>query len=231
MADNIKKVTVIDFFGLPGCGKSTVSHLLAEKLCKNGYKVLEPSYDLDHNLSCNKRKFVKLGQYILYSLIHPVKSCKVSKLVKNSGYGEFSQVLSQRINITTKLVALKKTGLDYIIFDEGFCQAAISLSFNGGICGDVASNYESIIEIYDNAADLKPVYLKAEIETAMKNMKTRAGHDSRADAETDDTKRYEMVSDFYKLCEHLKDIAFTMQEVQNDEHLTVESVLKSIVCK
>lgn len=231
MEDNIKKVTVLDFFGLPGCGKSTVSHLLAEKLREKGYKVFEPSYGLDHNLSCNKRKLVKLGQYISYSLIHPVKSCKVSKLVKNSGYGEFSQVLSQRINITTKLVALKKTGLDYIIFDEGFGQAAISLSFNNGICGNVASNYESIIEIHGNAVDLKLVYLKAEIETALNNMKIRAGRDSRVDAETDDTKRYEMMCDFYQLCECLKDSACIVQEVQKDEHLTVESVLKNIVCK
>lgn len=231
MADSIKKVTVLDFFGLPGCGKSTVSHLLAEKLREKGYGVFEPSYDLDHHLSCNKRKLVKLGQYIMYSLIHPVKSCKVSKLVKNSEYEKKSQILSQRINITTKFFALKRTGMDYIIFDEGFGQAAISLSFNNGICGDVVPNYERIIEMCDNSFDLKPLYLKAEIETALKNMKKRGGHDSRVDAETDDTKRYEMMCDFYKLCECLKNSAFIVQEVQNDVHLTVESILKKIVCK
>ena len=50
--------------GLPGCGKSTVSHLLAERLRVEGFKVSEPSYSIDHQkpLWRKIRKFL-LGLY------------------------------------------------------------------------------------------------------------------------------------------------------------------------
>lgn len=231
MAGDIRKNAVLDFYGLPGCGKSTISHMVAKALREKGYSVYEPSHVFDHELSAVRRKLTKFRHYVRFSLCHPDRSKKIYSLVKENGHKRFFERLSQCVNIVSKYVALKEVDYDYIIFDEGFCQAAISLSYNKGIRGDVASNFERIIEIYGSVFDLKPMYLRAEIENALKNMKKRGGHDSRADTETDDVKRYEMVRDFYKLCERLKDIAFIVQEVQNDEYSTVESVLKNIVCK
>lgn len=231
MAGDIKKITVLDFYGLPGCGKSTISHMVAKALRELGCSVYEPSYVFDHDMGIARRKIAKLWHYIRFSICHYDRSKKVYRLAMENGYKHFYECLSQCVNIVSKYMALKKTDCDYIIFDEGFCQAAVSLSLNNGNCWSVVSNYEKILKICGEDLDLKPVYLKAEIETALENMRIRAGRDSRVDAETDDAKRYEMARDFYQLCESLDESAFMVQPLQNDERLTAEDVLKKIVYK
>lgn len=230
MAGDIKRTTVLDFYGLPGCGKSTVSRIVSKKLREMGYSVYEPSYVLDHDMGTVRRKLAKLWYYTRFSICHFDRSKKVYRLVRENGYKHFYECLSQCVNIVSKYMALIKADCDYIVFDEGFCQAAVSLSLNGN-CKSVVSNYEKIIKICGEDLDLRPVYLKAEIETALENMRIRAGRDSRVDAETDDAKRYEMAHDFYQLCESMERSAFMIQPLRNDERLTAEGILKNIVYK
>ena len=53
MENNID-VYCIDFYGLPGSGKSTISHLLADKL-RGEVDVIEPSFHIDHDYSVIER--------------------------------------------------------------------------------------------------------------------------------------------------------------------------------
>lgn len=224
MAHNLKKTTVLDFYGIPGCGKSTISHLLAEKLREDGYGVFEPSYELDHNLSSTKRKIVKLRQYIRYSLAHPVISNKISKLVADNGYSKFSEILSQRINIATKFVALKRTGFDYIIFDEGLCQAALSLSLNEKSTVDSDTNYIELSNILAQKEKNIVIYLKTDVDRAMVRLNDRGEHNSRTDAETDINKRRAMMEQFYCLCEKIG----SESNVQTDAGKSVEEIVKEL---
>lgn len=224
MANHIKQPTVLDFFGLPGCGKSTVSHKLAESLRSDGYTVYEPSYNLDHNLSGIKRKLVKLWQYILYFLVHPVRSNEISKLVKDNGYSAFSERLSQCINIASKFWAVKKNGFDYILFDEGFCQASISLALKSENPTVAASNYTRIMDIGRNKLEIKPVYLQLDTETALLRLEKRGESNSRVDAEGDPAVRKLLMKRFEENCEALAggDL-LTIQSVEVNE--TVNGIL------
>ncbi|MCH1940702.1 AAA family ATPase [Holdemania massiliensis] len=201
MAGDLKHPVVLDFFGLPGCGKSTVSHMLADKLRESGYKVYEPSYDLDHNFSSFMRKIFKLEQYIRYSVFHPAKSKRISDLVKDNGYVAFAEKLSQCINITTKLTAIKNAKCDYIIFDEGLLQAAISLSFGTGDQHEVTSNYNKILSVDGSQLEVKSVYMQIGTETVLRRLEQRGERNSRVDKETDSEKRKQIIESFQSLCE------------------------------
>ena len=64
-------MVILEFFGMPGSGKSTVSHLLAERLRGNGYTVIEPSWLIDNKKSKVKRLCKKMLLAIIYELCNP----------------------------------------------------------------------------------------------------------------------------------------------------------------
>ncbi len=111
MADDLNKPIIIDFFGLPGCGKSTVSHMLAEELRKQGKVVSEPSYDTDHKLSQVKRKTNKIISFSTYAVSHPVKTWKLYGTIRKAGNSGASSLPLVMISIvrTKELISV---GLD-----------------------------------------------------------------------------------------------------------------------
>lgn len=53
-------VARVEFLGLPGSGKSTVSHAVADVLRRRGLVVDEPTWSVDHELSSRRRYFHKI---------------------------------------------------------------------------------------------------------------------------------------------------------------------------
>ena len=202
MASDIKKPMVLDFFGLPGCGKSTVSHLLAIKLRKEGYKVYEPSYDLDHTMNAVKRKVVKMCQYIVYVILHPIKAKKIDALIKQNGYEDFSEKLSQCINIVSKFNAIDKNGYDFIIFDEGFFQAAVSLS----LVNDRVLSFENLhmmLDAVDPTIRICGVYIQVSKDVSLERMSKRGEKNSRIDAQTNESVKLRLLENFSENCKKL----------------------------
>src|SRR5438034_6556976 len=48
------------FIGLPGVGKSTLSHRVAEMLQQRGWRVEQPTYSVDHEMHTWERLLLKL---------------------------------------------------------------------------------------------------------------------------------------------------------------------------
>src|SRR2546430_938446 len=51
---------VIEFVGLAGVGKSTLSHRVAEILQQRGWQVEQPTYSVDHEMRAWRRLLLKL---------------------------------------------------------------------------------------------------------------------------------------------------------------------------
>ena len=86
MENNINKTIHIEFYGLPGCGKSTISHALALYLKENNFCVEEPTYELDH---CNNkiiRRIKKILQYILFYFTENKLYRKLKSSIKENEY-------------------------------------------------------------------------------------------------------------------------------------------------
>ena len=196
MGSDIKDNTVfLEFYGLPGSGKSTLSHLLAEELRKQGKKVIEPTYESDHLYSSSKRRLVKILQLMRYAAIHPKNYKKLIQLVKANGYCG-SEVISQAANIAPKLWEYEKADTDYVIFDEGITQSAISL------CQGNRNSADNEAELYllCRKRMIRKFYIKVDKETALERMAYRGKHDSRIEKIEDEAGRKEAIIAFEKEC-------------------------------
>lgn len=63
---------IIEFTGAPCCGKSAVSHKLAEMLRADGFSVEEPSYRSSHSASKIKRMLIKVVHAFSFAITRPL---------------------------------------------------------------------------------------------------------------------------------------------------------------
>lgn len=179
MEDDLKRPIHLEFIGLPGCGKSTISHRLSVDLRKVGYKVAEPSFDMDHQSFAIIRKLSKL----LFGVYYYCKDHKqykfIAKLVKSNGY-KGSSALMQIVNVAQKVVAYKQHNReDYVVWDQGIPQAAISLSTHG--LRHVSENESDIYAMLPFRPNVLKVFVYCDSETALKRMSGRKTNDSRVE--------------------------------------------------
>lgn len=195
MADNL---VIIDFFGLPGSGKSNRAHLLAEKLRNNGKWVTEPSYNMDHLNSCLSRKIKKFVAVVKYSLFDIKQSKQIIQLILANGY---NKPLSQYVNLAYKIMACKKAlgKFDYIVFDEGINQSAVSLSVNSSIKANI--NFDCLKRIIE--CKIISIFVNATVEDALKRMEVRGEKLSRVEQEVCIEKKHELIGKYKIACEEL----------------------------
>ena len=220
MGSDIKDNTVfLEFYGLPGCGKSTISHLVAEELRKQGNKVIEPTYVSDHLYSVNKRKYVKLLKLVSYFVIRPKNYIKLMQLVKSNGY-RGSEVISHAANIVPKLWEYEKTNGDYVIFDEGLTQSAISL------CRGSQNITENEAELYALCRNrpIRKFYINVDRETALERMKSRSKHDSRIEKINDEEEKQKALQRLEILCNAIEEYSM-VSDLTGDTDSAVKIII------
>lgn len=188
----------LEFYGLPGCGKSTVSHLAAEELRKRGRTVLEPTYDTDHRYPGPIRKGIKLGELALFAAARPGAYRDLRRLVRKNGYTG-GEALAQSANIARKLRAYDRARADYVVFDEGLSQSAVSLVRDGG---SSAENEAALYGLCRKRRVLR-FYIRVSPETALERMAARGSRDSRIERLSDPAEREKALRTFLRLCEEL----------------------------
>lgn len=203
MEANLKTPIVLEFYGLPGCGKSTISHKLADDLRSKGLNVWEPSYEIDRKYGKTMRKVVKFAKLASIAICNHRAYKGVRGLVEANGYHSMS-ALQQLGNIAHKIDGYKLADrYDVTIWDEGLVQASISLAINAS---RNASVNESSLMTYSGDAKYVKVYVKVDKNTALKRMKGRDTNDSRVEkmASLEDQMRY--LSLFETACENISKV-------------------------
>lgn len=196
-----RKTAVLDFFGVPGSGKTTKSHEIAESYRRKGKVVVEPSFELDHNRTSWRRKTSKLLMTGWLFVVEKSAYKSIKSLVEKNGYNNKNGKTNQIVNIATKLYATYKHygTADYIIFDEGFAQAAISLSVNSSISAD--ANLRALLDLIKTVHDFQLIDTRLSIVEALRRIEERNSNDTRIETikteqEREDLmKRYEMATD------------------------------------
>ena len=199
METDIKDNTMfVEFYGLPGSGKSTISHLVAEELRRQGKTVQEPTYDTDHKYSPSVRKGIKLQKLTRYAMFNPWKCKELFKLIRDNGYTG-SEIISQAANIAPKLWEYDCARADYVFFDEGVTASAISLVNNNG------SSFENEKALYNlcKQRTVRKFYIKVPPEIALLRMAGRAKHDSRIEKIRDEAERNSALKAIETNCEKI----------------------------
>lgn len=189
----------IEFYGMPGCGKSTISHQVADRLRAEGVSVSEPTYDVDHRYSSIRRKIHKLSSLVKYALENPAKSNVLKNLVRNAGY-RGSSAVSMRAVIANKLLVYTHDSAEYVFLDEGLSQSAVSLADSGS---SSLNNEKCLYDLCDAHTVIK-VYVRVPVDTVMERMKQRDKHDSRIEGIEDPQLRDRAAKLFDEQCEQLK---------------------------
>ncbi len=221
MGNHLNKPVCIDFFGLPGCGKSTLSHLASQKLRCAGLGVKEVSYDMDHGNTSLLRTWKKIIATIRLFRCYPRLFWRVSKTLSLNGISLFGKLYYKHIiNLSYKICALKRHH-ESILFDEGFCQAVLSISVNND--GIRNNCYDSLINVI--AADMRiiNVYVKTEPDTALARIRMRNDGQSRFDNLSDDVTKKELVK-MKKLCGSLPQTIV----VENNNSENIEKLVAQI---
>ncbi len=209
---------ILDFYGLPGCGKSSISHELAKRLRKKGFKVVEPSWTLDTKYPTWRRITKKLLLSILYSLQHPLVSIDA---VKGSGCirSGVNVAIKQWVNISYTMYYLtRKPCADYMIMDEGIAQSVVSLFTEDG--------NKKVSEVYFNLrksikSSLVVFYIKTTKTLALERMKKRGTKLSRVDR-LESNAKMRMLHRIEEICNELSNESFIVTNNSSIENVIVE---------
>ena len=192
----------IEFYGLPGCGKSTISHKVAEQLRLQGINVCEPSFVYDHKKSFIYRKIYKLFSTIFFFFTNYNDYRFLRHLTKENGYTKFKESMKQIINIVPKVNCYNNNdnNKNIYLWDEGLVQSAISLALNND--KDIKCIERQLYSIISNRRIIK-IYLRTDVKTALDRMDKRNTNDSRIEQEIDKEKKMAMMKRFEDCCENV----------------------------
>lgn len=178
MENNLKQTLYVEFYGLPGCGKSTISHILAKRLMDDGFTVVEPSFTEDHRTKF-VRKIIKLLYGCYGYVFHHSTYRKISGLVYENGYVGFEK-FTQTVNVLQKVNVYRKDNTKKIvIWDQGIIQASISLSVTEHV--EAFDNYRFLEEFFSKNSLVIRIYMPIDKNMALERMAGRKTNDSRVE--------------------------------------------------
>lgn len=181
----------LDFYGLPGSGKSTISHLVAEKL-REDLHVKEVSYDIDHGCSKWIRGLIKFKELIIIMVAHPCIFMKLIKVIADFHCIWNNKFYRNLLNLAFKVRALQHTDFDIVIFDQGLWQSVTSLKY--GCCEDVdiISAYKKICSLINRNVYVLNVYIKVDVKIAERRLLSRESGRARVEKLNDDERLVEL---------------------------------------
>lgn len=114
--------------------------------------------------------------------------------------------MNQIVNIASKLFTIKKYNgkVDYIIFDEGLAQAAISLSVNSSISAE--ENLKRIVGLVDGCPEIKLIDTRIEIVEAMRRIEIRNSRETRIEVMKNEKEKETLMERYKVASEHISEI-------------------------
>jgi hypothetical protein len=165
---------IVEFLGLSGAGKSTVSHRVAEQLRGRGLPVREPTLTLTQKPGRGAIKSLYVARELI---LHPLSSLRTLKSM--SATRQRLPVLFRMGFNWLMLSSLMRTHRSSLqLFDQGTFQAlwSIGLEARRGTIRDVGRQLVDMIRIPDVV-----VVIEAGANVVSHRLKVRGGHESRAD--------------------------------------------------
>jgi thymidylate kinase len=128
---------VIEFVGLPGSGKSTLSRRVAEILQGQGLRVEQPTYVVDHEMQTWERYLRKFWLVSTEVILHPLQAIGSVRAILGTRQASASDFVGVTTNWLFMSSLLRRAELreGVHIFDEGLINALWSIGFSASSGG------------------------------------------------------------------------------------------------
>jgi thymidylate kinase len=124
---------VVEFFGLPGAGKSSLAHRVAQLLAADGRAVHEPSRALAHGLGRPQRVLRKALRVAREAIAHPRSSARALRAIAATRQRRRGDLVRVGFNwlLVTALARAARTRSGVHLLDQGLVQGAWSIALDG----------------------------------------------------------------------------------------------------
>jgi hypothetical protein len=173
---------LVEFVGMPGVGKSELSHRIAARFAAAGECVREPSYELAHGLSPARRRCWKSLHVVLQIAQHPLASLRALAAIGRTQQRGFGTRVRLAVNalLVASLAAQARRRPGIHLLDQSLLQAAWSVALD-----DRPGSPLPLLDtpgLRDAIADLV-VFVDADLGTVQRRLSERPGHHSRLEQE------------------------------------------------
>src|SRR3954452_8832640 len=122
---------LVEFFGIPGSGKSTMSRRVADILLASGILIDEITYDLDHVRQGAGRLASKFAYILRYTIRHPILTLSFVKRILMTKQKKSSDLYKSIFNglFVASLAARRRSVSRITLLDQGVAQALWSIGF------------------------------------------------------------------------------------------------------
>lgn len=175
----VRQGVILDFYGLPGSGKTTSAHMLADALRGKGYKIIEPIYEINIRYSTKRRIFAKTIATFSFSLTNFRFVYNLFERLPRGCFNSVGEAVGQWVNICFVLhIMTKSQDYDFLIADQGVVQAATSLTLN---CTE--ANTKNIVSRLKEKVrvPIQHIYIQTDINTVLNRLRNRPSGRSRVD--------------------------------------------------
>lgn len=170
----------IEFVGLPGSGKTTLSHFAAEILRGQGTAVLEPTYTVNNEMRTVQRYLTKSWYCTRLSWLRPGSALQWFLLIVASRQKTFIDFVSMVINCFFILEIYRHhsrhKGICFL--DQGICQAIVSLSYSSRMDNFIESRLFRPINIMSTLV-FRIIHIETDVKTIVRRLEKRKQKQSR----------------------------------------------------
>ncbi|MDG5818590.1 AAA family ATPase [Natronococcus sp. A-GB7] len=179
MTGSADGVTTVEFFGVPGAGKSTIARRLTERLAATGRPVAEPTYELAHEVSSVRRYLSKSGYAAVGTLRQPRRALVGARAIADSGQPSGRALVKTTFNwqYVTGVLELRAPG-ELQVLDQGLVQAAWSVGL-GAERDRTPSLCELAVDALSRGGTALVVVVDVAPETVRERLSRRADGDTR----------------------------------------------------
>jgi hypothetical protein len=178
-----RRSAVIEFIGLPGVGKSTLSHRVADILQQRGWRVEQPTYSVDHEMRVWQRLLLKLRLVTAEAVFHPAGAVRSLRAILATRQASAGDVIRLTVNWLFMSSLLRETErrAGVHIFDEGQVNALWSIGFSArsvstaGILTGLARRRSTPVVVALIEADIAAVRARLDLRKNGKSRLERTG--------------------------------------------------------
>jgi energy-coupling factor transporter ATP-binding protein EcfA2 len=178
---------LVEFVGLPGSGKSTIAHALADLLREHGATVSEPTWRIDHTLRPSLRLLRKASLAIAAAARDPYRARGIIESIVQSRQPTTREVLKLVINALYVAEAAerceRRPGVH--VFDQGLLQQLWSALYRAAESSDLEARCRESLALGSTLANV--VVVDAPLVTLQRRLQVRRGGASRLERQLRDS--------------------------------------------